>query len=118
MEVSWSGLVRREYCLAPPPKPASTPRMQEQQQKQQQGETPPTTIVLQACYSDGGHLLAAGTLACRRVLRRTHMTIHSLEWKNITPYNSAFRRAGRGERPPLPRLLRAGRAPHGQQQQQ
>ncbi len=44
MDVSWSGAVQHEYQLAPS---SAAPGM-------------PPTILLQACYSDVCHLLAAG----------------------------------------------------------
>jgi hypothetical protein len=56
MDVSWSGLVQHEYQLAP----TSTPLAAAAAAEGTAGMEPPPTILLQACYSDVCHLLAAG----------------------------------------------------------
>lgn len=68
MDVSWSGVVQHEYHLGLPPAPGAPTGLSKQGGSEggAEGEAGQPTILLQACYSDVCHLLAAGALTFAR----------------------------------------------------
>lgn len=119
MDVSWSAVVQHEYHLAP--EAASVGVLQEQGggKGEEAGQGPPT-ILLQACYSDVCHLLAAGACVCVDLIslpRIPEMIDSPYAHRTYPhPYNtnnnhSALGRPRRREQRPLLPILCAGRPP-------
>lgn len=125
MDVSWSGVVQHEYYLGPPTAPGAPAALPQQGGSEggAEGETGPPLILLQACYSDVCHLLAAGAfdldLPSHHPQRhqptesaRSGPLIanppHTNTYKQHHTGSSALGRARRGKQRALLELLRAG----------